>query len=99
MIAIKNAQMDIMQTRTIIVKHATGSVVHAQITTLVLLALKQVTTNTFTKTSAMRIVLQAHIKTETIIVLLVTHHVVSAQAQKMANVLHVFKYLVMTQSF
>ena len=57
MIVIKNVQMAIMQTRTIIARHATGNVVHALITTLVLLVLKLVITNTSIKTSAMRIVL------------------------------------------
>ena len=99
MIVIKNAQTATMQTRTIIARHATGNVVHALITILVLLVLKPVITNTSTKTNAMRIALQAHIKTETIIVQLVIHHVVSAQAQKMGNALPVFKYLAMTPSF
>ena len=99
MIVIKNAQTATMQTRIIIARLATGNVVHALITILVLLVLKPAITNTSTKTSAMRIVLQAHIKTETIIVQLVTHHVVSAQAQKTVNVLPVFKYLAMIPSF
>ena len=99
MIVIKNVQTVIMQTKTIIARHAIGNVAHALITTLVLLVLKQVITSTSTKTSAMRTVLQAHIKTEMTIARLVTHHVVSAQAQKMGNALHAFKYLAMTLSF
>ena len=99
MIVIKNARTATMQTRTIIARHVTGNVVHVLTTTLVLLVLKQVTTSTSTKTNVMRIALRAHIKTETIIVQLVTRHVVSALARKMVNALLVFKYLATTLSF
>ena len=90
--------MAIMLTRIINARLATGNVALAQTTILVWLVQRLATTSTSTRTSAMRTVQTAHIKTEMITARLVSLPASPVQDQKMVSVQLVCRCLEMILS-